>query len=152
MAFEIERKFLVNKNLWNKPNNGCHYTQAYLAKDGCTLRVRIAGDHAYLTIKSHTTGFTRLEFEYDIPMNDAVEMMKLAMSTPIDKIRYNVMYEGKLWEVDEFFGENEGLMVAEIELQSEDEPFAKPDWVTDEVTYDKRYTNSNLSKTPYTKW
>lgn len=152
MGVEIERKFLVNKKKWNKPDNGCLYTQAYLAKEGCTLRVRIAETKAYITIKGPTVGCSRKEFEYEIPIADAQDMMKLALYQPIVKIRYKQEIGGKIWEIDEFLDSNEGLIVAEIELNSEQESFIVPEWVDKEVTSDKRYTNASLSKHPYKAW
>ncbi|NCC98095.1 MAG: CYTH domain-containing protein [Bacteroidia bacterium] len=152
MGIEIEKKFLVNKKKWNKPNTGCLYTQAYLAKDGCTLRVRIAETKAFITIKGPTVGCSRKEFEYEIPMADAKDLMKLALYPPIVKIRYKQEIGGKIWEIDEFIDSNEGLIVAEIELNSEQESFIMPEWVDQEVTSDKRYTNASLSKHPYKSW
>ncbi|MBP7210685.1 MAG: CYTH domain-containing protein [Paludibacteraceae bacterium] len=152
MGVEIEKKFLVNKKKWNKPNTGCLYTQAYLAKDGCTLRVRIAETKAFITIKGPTVGCSRKEFEYEIPMADAQDMMKLTLYPPIVKIRYKQEIGGKIWEIDEFLDSNEGLIVAEIELNSEQESFIIPEWVDKEVTSDKRYTNASLSKHPYKAW
>ncbi|OQA46866.1 MAG: CYTH domain protein [Bacteroidetes bacterium ADurb.Bin302] len=152
MGVEIERKFLVNKKKWNKPDNGCLYTQAYLAKEGCTLRVRIAETKAFITIKGPTVGCSRKEFEYEIPIADAQDMMKLALYQPIVKIRYKQEIGGKIWEIDEFLDSNEGLIVAEIELNSEQESFIMPEWVDQEVTSDKRYTNASLSKHPYKAW
>ena len=152
MGIEIEKKFLVNKKKWNKPNTGCLYTQAYLAKDGCTLRVRIAETKAFITIKGPTVGCSRKEFEYEIPMADAQDMMKLTLYPPIVKIRYKQEIGGKIWEIDEFLDSNEGLIVAEIELNSEQESFIMPEWVDQEVTSDKRYTNASLSKHPYKSW
>jgi adenylate cyclase len=152
MGVEIERKFLVNKKKWNKPDNGCLYTQAYLAKEGCTLRVRIAETKAFITIKGPTVGCSRKEFEYEIPIADAQDMMKLTLYPPIVKIRYMQEIGGKIWEIDEFLDSNEGLIVAEIELNSEQESFIVPEWVDKEVTSDKRYTNASLSKHPYKAW
>ncbi|MBO7161139.1 MAG: CYTH domain-containing protein [Paludibacteraceae bacterium] len=143
---EIERKFLVDKTQWVKPNKGCYFQQGYLAENGCTLRVRIAEDKAYLTIKGKTTGFSRAEFEYEIPLEDARQMMKLSLYPPIEKIRYKVEVGGKIWEVDEFLGAHQGLLLAEIELESEDEAFEMPIWAGKEVTGDARYYNSSLSK------
>ncbi|MED9996537.1 MAG: CYTH domain-containing protein [Paludibacteraceae bacterium] len=143
---EIERKFLVDKSKWVAPNKGCYFQQGYLAQDGCTLRVRIAQDKAYLTIKGKTIGFSRAEFEYPIPVEDAQELMKLSLYPPIEKIRYCVEVGGKIWEVDEFLGAHKGLVLAEIELQSEDETFEMPIWAAQEVTGDARYYNSSLSK------
>ena len=143
---EIERKFLVNKTLWQAPDKGCYFQQGYLAEKGCTLRVRIAEDKAYLTIKGKTEGISRAEFEYEIPLEDARRLMKLCLYPPIEKIRYKVEVGDKIWEVDEFLGAHQGLLMAEVELQSEDETFEMPIWAGKEVTGDARYYNSSLSK------
>ena len=151
MFLEIERKFLVSG--FNA--EGLHYKkmkQAYLAKEGCTLRVRIADDKAFLTIKGKTNGFSRTDFEYEIPMSDALEMMNLAIYPPVIKTRYYAEVNGKTWEVDVFEGENEGLVMAEIELNAEDEEFTLPTWATEEVTGDKRYYNAYLAKHPFKQW
>ncbi len=155
MALEIERKFLVDKTLWNaieKPT-GDFYHQAYLVADETkTIRVRITGRQAFLTIKGPTQGATRQEFEYEIPQTDARELLNNFTQAGLIKTRYKIMHEGKLWEVDEFAGENEDLIVAEIELTSEDESFALPDWVAQEVTGQEKYYNSQLSVNPYKNW
>ena len=152
MAVETERKFLVNA-LWTPRGDAKPYRQAYLAEKGCTLRIRRVGEQCFLTVKGAARGCSRLEFEYEVPYEDAEAMFTLALYPPIEKIRYRVPGpDGRIWEVDEFHGANEGLVVAEIELESEDEPFVKPDWVGEEVTYDKRYTNVALSREPYSRW
>lgn len=151
MFLEIERKFLVD-NLNTEGLKSKKLKQAYLAKDGCTLRVRIADNEAFLTIKGKTEGISRAEFEYQIPIEDANELMKLAIYPPIIKTRYYIDVDGKTWEVDVFEGENEGLVMAEIELNSEDEEFTLPEWAIDEVTGDKRYYNAYLARKPYKKW
>lgn len=155
MAIEIERKFLVNHQAWknfNKPN-GVTYRQGYISTDPkTTVRVRIAGDKSFLTIKGINKGASRAEFEYAIPLADANEMLDTLTGNEISKTRYKVNYNGKTWEVDEFKGENEGLIVAEIELKDENESFDLPDWVNDEVTMDERYYNSSLSINPYKNW
>lgn len=143
---EIERKFLVDKTQWVKPNNGCYFQQGYLAENGCTLRVRVAQDKAYLTIKGKTQGFSRAEFEYEIPMDDARQLLAMSLYPPIEKIRYRVEVGGKIWEVDEFLGAHQGLLLAEIELNSEDEIFEMPPWAAQEVTGDVRYYNALLSR------
>jgi CYTH domain-containing protein len=117
-----------------------------------TVRVRIAGDEAFLTIKGQSTGATRAEFEYPIPKLDAQQLLALCQGPIIQKIRHRVTFEGFMWEVDEFFGDNVGLVVAEIELASEDQQFPKPDWVGQEVTDDPRYFNSKLAQNPYSTW
>ena len=153
MNIEIERKFLLKNDLWKKNAVGTHYAQGYLNKAGeNTLRVRIAGEKAFLTIKSKSEGILRQEFEYEIPPEDAGELLKLSQTPIIEKIRYKIAYAGKCWEVDEFLGKNKGLYVAEIELDSEDEPFEKPEWVGEEVSGDKRYYNSHLARKPFLEW
>jgi adenylate cyclase len=155
MGVEIERKFLVDKTKWQqvvKPT-GTHYRQGYLLDDAKrTIRVRTTDKHGFLTIKGITTGITRKEYEYKIPVEDGIEMLDAFAESEVEKIRYNIAFEGKLWEVDEFHGDNEGLLMAEIELQHEDETFTKPEWITTEVSDDGRYYNSNLSKNPFKNW
>lgn len=151
MYLEIERKFLVSG--FNTEGLRCKkMKQAYLSNEGCTLRVRIADDKAFITIKGKTSGISRAEFEYEIPMEDANAMMNLAIYPPIIKTRYYAEVGGKTWEVDIFEGENEGLIMAEIELNSENEEFILPQWAKVEVTGDKRYYNAYLAKKPYKKW
>lgn len=152
MAIEIERKFLVIGTAW-RAGQSTLFRQGYLNRDKeRTVRVRIAGSLAYLTIKGISTGATRAEFEYEIPVADAGQLLLLCDGPLIEKTRYVVPHAGMLWEVDEFHGANSGLVVAEIELQSEGQPFDKPAWVGREVTDDKRYFNSSLSVQPYTRW
>ncbi len=152
MATEIERKFLVTGTPW-KTHAPTHYCQGYLNRDQHrTVRVRIAGDQGWFTVKSLASGMTRLEFEYEIPVDDAQQMLKLCEPSLIEKFRYVVPYAGMQWEIDEFHGENEGLVVAEIELASETQSFEMPDWVGEEVTHDPRYYNANLSLIPYQRW
>jgi len=152
MAIEIERKFLVEGNDWrNKP--GTLFRQGYLNRDKeRTVRVRIAGEQAYLTIKGISIGASRAEFEYEIPVTDAEQLLLLCDGPLIEKTRYLVPHAGMVWEVDEFHGANHGLVVAEIELQSEDQQFDKPSWAGQEVTDDKRYFNSSLAGYPYNTW
>jgi adenylate cyclase len=152
MAIEIERKFLVVGDAW-RAVLPVFYSQGYLNRDKArTVRVRIAGDEAFLTIKGASLGASRAEFEYPIPVGDAQELLALCEQPLIEKNRRKILHEGFVWEVDEFLGENLGLVVAEIELPSEDSVFTKPDWVGKEVTEDVRYFNSNLSRTPFTCW
>ena len=152
MAKEIERKFLVKEETWRQAK-GTQYRQGYLnsAKERI-VRVRTIDDKGYLTIKGLTVGASRMEFEYEIPRQDAETLLDICEKPLIEKNRYKVAHGGFVWEVDEFFGENQGLIVAEIELESEDQYFSKPDWVGKEVTGDPRYFNSNLIKNPYTTW
>ena len=152
MAKEIERKFLVREGSWRRAQ-GIQYRQGYLnSVKERVVRVRTIGDQGYLTIKGLTVGASRMEFEYEIPLSDAHELLTICEKPLIEKIRYKVENDGVIWEVDEFAGENQGLIVAEVELHSEDQQFAKPDWVSEEVTGDPRYFNSNLIKNPYTAW
>ena len=154
MAKEIERKFLVAGDEWKKLAQGTHFRQGYLSTvKERTVRVRTIDDKGYLTIKGITVGATRLEYEYDIPASDANEMLADLCEKPIiEKHRYKIAFDGLTWEVDEFHGENEGLVVAEVELTSEDQQFEKPSWIGEEVTSDPRYYNSNLIAHPYTTW
>ena len=152
MGKEIERKFLVKGVAWRNAK-GTMVRQGYLnsAKER-NVRVRTMGDKAYLTVKGIAIGASRLEFEYEIPYKDAAALLEICEKPLIEKRRYRVREGGFVWEVDEFFGENKGLIVAELELESEDQAFHKPDWVGEEVTGDPRYFNSNLIKNPYTNW
>jgi adenylate cyclase len=152
VAREIERKFLIKGSAWRRAG-AMRLRQGYLSSaQGRTVRVRAVGDNAYLTIKGMAVGATRLEFEYEIPCEDAKELLNLCEIPLIEKDRYRVEEGGVVWEIDEFLAENLGLIIAEVELESEDQPFTKPDWVGEEVTGDPRYFNSNLIKKPYTKW
>jgi adenylate cyclase len=155
MGFETERKFLVRKDLWfaiKKPA-GTEIVQAYLVNEpGKVIRIRVTDFNGFITIKGENTGATRPEFEYPIPREEALSILELFPSKRIDKIRYKIEFEGHIWEIDEFFEENEGLILAEIELEREDEPFEKPAWIGEEVTNDLRYYNSYISEHPYTSW
>jgi CYTH domain-containing protein len=151
---EIERKFVVKGDSWRSLAKGTTYRQGYLntAKER-TVRIRTIADKAFLTIKGLTKGATRDEYEYEIPLADCNKMLDTLAEKPIiDKKRYKIPFNGITWEIDEFFGENSGLIVAEVELKSEDQVFKKPKWVGEEVTGDPRYFNANLIKHPYTKW
>jgi adenylate cyclase len=153
MGQEIERKFLVRGEAW-RSGSGTRIRQGYMRNeiDG-VVRVRTKGERAYLTIKGHTTGITRPEFEYEIPVRDADEILDgLCLKPLIEKIRYEVRVSGFTWEVDEFLGENAGLVVAEIELEAENQEFPRPDWLGKEVSDDFRYHNASLVKYPYSKW
>ncbi len=154
MAKEIERKFLVKGEAWKALARGTSYRQGYLnSVKERTVRVRTIDDRGYLTVKGITTGATRSEFEYEIPAADADAMLTDLCEKPlIEKNRYKIPAGKHTWEIDEFFGENQGLVVAEVELASEGQAFEKPDWVGGEVTGDPRYFNSNLIKHPFTKW
>lgn len=150
MAHEIERKYLVNEELWAKVSKekSEYVQQMYLHSDkDKAIRIRIMGIKAFITIKSKISNIKRLEFEYEIPLSDAEMMMKAYADCPqIEKTRYFIPEEHHTWEVDVFHGKNEGLILAEIELSHEDELFALPDWVAQEVTDDDRYLNANLAK------
>ena len=154
MGVEIEKKFLLTGADWKKLASGTTYRQGYLSTvKERTVRVRTIAGKGFLTIKGISVGATRLEYEYEIPLEDANGLLDELCEKPlIEKNRYKIEFSGFTWEVDEFFGENDGLVVAEIELESEDQSFDKPDWVGEEVTGDARYFNSNLIKVPYSKW
>lgn len=153
MPIEIERKFLVDHTRWTPTNEGTKIIQAYLGLyPSPTVRIRIAGEHGFLTIKGRSDTISRPEFEYEVPLNEAREMLNLAISYPVEKTRYEVMHEGFLWEVDVFSGKNSGLIIAEIELESEDQEFQSPEWLLDEVSSDGRYYNSYLSGCPFSEW
>ena len=154
MAKEIERKFLVKNETFKLFSKGVIYRQGYLNRDKArTVRVRVAGDEAFITIKGLTNGMERLEFEYPISLTDANEMLETLCVKPlIEKLRYKIKCDGHLWEVDEFIGDNEGLTVAEVELKSADEHVFIPDWVGQEVTGDLMYFNSNLVINPFKNW
>jgi CYTH domain-containing protein len=152
MATEIERKFLVHGEGWRQ-GAGTRISQGYLNRDKArTVRVRIAGNEAFLAIKGVSRGASRAEFEYPIPLADAEQLLTLSDGPIVEKNRYVIDHEGSTWEVDEFRGDNAGLVVAEIELTSEDQPFSRPPWLASEVTEDSRYYNANLASHPYAKW
>jgi len=154
MAQEIERKFLITGEAWRQLAKGTAYRQGYLSTvKERTVRVRTIDDKGFLTIKGITVGATRAEYEYEIPAEDANEMLDDLCEQPIiEKNRYKVPLDGFVWEIDEFGGVNDGLIVAEVELESEDQEFNKPDWIGEEVTADTRYYNSNLIANPYKNW
>jgi adenylate cyclase len=152
MAIEIERKFLVRGDAW-RTDQGVHIRQGYLNRDKeRTVRVRVAGVNAFLTVKGINTGAVRAEFEYQIPLADAGQLLQICDGPLIEKTRHIVAYAGMTWEIDEFHGENEGLVVAEIELESVLQIPAKPPWLGREVTTDFRYFNSHLAVRPYSGW
>ena len=155
MSKEIERKFLVRGDFKSQAFRSERIMQGYLSSvPERTVRVRIKGNEGFLTIKgqSNASGLTRYEWEKEIPVDEARELLQLSEPGMIDKTRYFVQVGKHVFEVDEFYGENEGLILAEIELQSEDEPFEKPEWLGKEVTGDPRYYNAMLSKKPYKKY
>lgn len=162
MVIEIERKFLVINDEW-RTAPAVYFCQGYLNRDKeRTVRIRVAGERGFLTVKGKTvkgkavtgenTGASRAEFEYEIPVADAQQMLALCEGPLIEKFRREIVVAGMKWEVDEFLGDNLGLVVAEIELDSEHQGFTKPDWVGEEVTQDDRYYNSNLSINPFSRW
>jgi CYTH domain-containing protein len=154
MGKEIEKKFLLVNEDWRHLGTGEPYCQGYLnTEKGRTVRVRTINDRGILTIKGPNIGGVRLEYEYDIPFNEAREILRELCQKPlIEKNRYKISFEGFIWEVDEFKGENDGLLFAEIELQHEGQRFTKPSWIGEEVTDDSRYYNANLVKNPYSNW
>lgn len=155
MAVEIERKFLVNSLLWNQISlpQPKIIRQGYLfSNTEKAIRVRIANDKAFLTIKGAVSSTTRLEFEYEIPLSDAQQLLDQLSENEIAKKRYEIQIGNHCWEVDVFEKNNTGLIVAEIELSSEEESFEKPLWTTEEVTHDSRYLNTNLAINPYNSW
>lgn len=154
MAIEIERKFLVHGDEWRKDAVGTAYRQGYLTVDPeRTVRVRIAGDKGFLTIKGKTEGISRSEFEYSIPFAEATHLLdSLCLRPLIEKVRYCVNYADRLWEIDEFAGDNSGLILAEVELESSDAQVELPPWAGEEVTSDPRYYNASLSQSPYQSW
>lgn len=156
MGKEIERKFLVKSDIYKSLAVGTHYHQGYVPTvNGMTVRIRIAGKKAYITMKDHAVGFSRHEYEYPIPVEDAKQMLELMCAKPqIEKYRYKIPASTPqlYWEVDEFMGDNAGLVVAEIEIPSEDTTFELPEWIGEEVTGDKRYYNSHLCNNPYKNW
>lgn len=154
MATEIERKFLVSSEDYKKDARSFLFKQGYLSvTTGRTVRIRTYDNKGVITIKGKRHSFTRDEFEYEIPVDEADIMLEnLCIKPLIEKIRHFVFYEGNEWVIDEFLGVNKGLVVAEIELKSEDQTFEKPHWLGEEVTFDKRYGNSHLVSKPYCEW
>lgn len=155
MAIEIEKKFLVINNDWQKlSQKNISQIQGYFStNDSCSIRIRISGNEAHLNIKSATLGIIRSEYDYPVPLNDAKEMLQsLCIKPLIEKTRYYVPIDNHLWEIDVFSGENEGLVVAEIELESENETINLPAWIGEEVSDDPRYYNVCLVKHPYRNW
>lgn len=155
MGVEIERKFMVDHEKWRqliKPA-GTHFRQGYVLNEARrTIRIRVTDKQGFITFKGETTGITRKEYEYKIPVDDAIELLNGFAVSEVEKTRYRIDFAGRLWEIDEFLGDNTGLIMAEIELHSETDKFEKPEWITYEVSDDPRYYNSYLSTHPYTKW
>lgn len=155
MPIEIERKFLLADEGWRElVVRSSRIRQGYMGKaDKASVRIRIQGASANINIKSATLGMRRQEYEYVIPLDEAEEMLDTLCNTPqIDKTRFIVEHDGHTWEIDEFYGDNQGLLVAEVELTAEDEGFSRPDWLGEEVTEDPRYYNVNLIRHPFKDW
>ena len=153
MPLEIERKFLVISEDYQQNSESVYIKQAYLSADeNMAIRVRIEKNQATINIKSKKSERVNHEFEYIIPMDEAISLIKMSPYPIIEKTRYVVEYEGKAWEVDKFHADNDGLIVAEIELDNENEEFGMPPWLGEEVTADFRYLNSNLAVNPFSKW
>ncbi len=154
MGIEIERKFLLKNNTWKTLAQTAEpIQQGYLNLDPVrTVRVRIKKGKGFLTIKGKTTHTTRQEFEYEIPLNEAQELLNLCVFSIIEKTRYLVVYDNCTWEIDVFEGDNQGLEVAEIELESEDQVLKLPNWIGAEVSHEARYYNANLVTTPFKDW
>ncbi len=155
MPIEIERKFLIVNDDWREQVDCSHrIRQGYMGQVGkASVRIRIQGEIANINIKSASLSMTRSEYEYEIPLNEAEEMLDQLCNQPqVNKTRFIINQPPHKWEIDEFYGDNEGLLVAEIELNSEDESFEKPQWLGEEVTQDARYYNVNLIKHPYKNW
>lgn len=154
MGKEIERKFLVKNDSWRGEAPGVLYRQGYLSLDmDRVVRVRVNGKQGYLTIKGKFRGFSRPEFEYEIPYDDALELLNTLCIQPIlEKMRYIIEHRGVRWEIDEFLKANSGLVVAEVELDDEEQSIDLPDWVGREVSHDPRYFNSNLILKPFKHW
>lgn len=156
MPFEIERKYLVKHDLWNalaKPK-GEYYRQGYVVNEIFkTVRVRATENCGFITVKGKTDNpAIKPEYEYQIPKSEAIELLNGFTENNIEKTRFKIIYEGKTWEIDVFLGNNEGLIVAEIELNSLEESFQIPDWIDCEVTHEDKYFNANLSKNPFKNW
>ncbi|MBS9768270.1 MAG: CYTH domain-containing protein [Flavobacteriaceae bacterium] len=154
MGIEIERKFLVKNDSFKANAESKHlYKQGYIEGSlNATVRVRVIEDKGYLTIKSKSVNFSRNEYEYEIPLADAEEMLTNLCGNKVEKYRYIVWHDGNRWEVDEMLGENRGLLIAELELKNENDTFALPDWLGEEVTHDYRYRNSYLAENPFLGW
>lgn len=154
MGIEIERKFLVkNEGFKAEATAKYRYQQGYIEGPlTATVRVRVIEEKGFITVKSKSVHFTRSEYEYEIPLADAKEMLESLCGNKVEKYRYIVWHEGKRWEIDEMLAANKGLLLAELELQSEQETFALPDWLGEEVTHDFRYRNSYLAANPFQNW
>ena len=150
---EIERKFLVHREQFPGSDNQTILKQGYLSVDpDREVRIRREGDRAWITIKGRMEGITRPEFDYTIPVEDAEALLGLALFLPVEKIRHRLVVDETHWEVNEFLGANAGLLMAEVELEDESQPFSRPAWLSHEVTFDQRYYNSELARKPYMQW
>jgi len=150
---EIERKFLIVPHIFVKGDSKTYIKQGYLSVDPLrVVRIRKEGRKACITVKGKAVGISRQEFEYRIPVKDADELLKMALFHPVEKIRHQVQSGATSWIVDEFLGENKGLWIAEVELEREDQPFTRPEWLGEEVTSDPRYYNSRLAQNPFKHW
>ncbi|MDO1445260.1 CYTH domain-containing protein [Rhodocytophaga aerolata] len=155
MGLEIEKKFLIKDDSWkNQLTTGVYYRQGYISSHpDRVVRIRTIENMAYLTIKGKTMGAVRSEYEYEIPYEEAIEMLTQLCEKPlIEKIRYKLMYNNLLWEIDEFEAENKGLVVAEVELEDEFQPIDLPPWIGEEVTMQPKYYNASLIKNPFSSW
>jgi adenylate cyclase len=155
MATEIEHKFLLRDDRWrSQVERSARMRQGYLTSDArCSVRVRIADGQGFLNLKSGALGIQRSEYEYPIPLAEAEEILDMLCEKPLlEKTRHFLWFGEHLWEIDEFEGDNAGLIVAEVELSRSDEPFARPDWLGEEVSHDIRYYNSQLARHPYQTW
>ncbi|GAP95180.1 CYTH domain-containing protein [Leptolyngbya sp. NIES-2104] len=153
MGVEIERKFLVKSDQWRNLAQGELYRQGYIPTLESTVRIRVIRDRGFLTIKGKTQGISRAEFEYEIPVEDATQMLDQLCKPPlIEKYRHKIELNGLVWEVDEFLGANRGLTIAEVELKSADQAIELPEWIGEDVSHDPCYYNSNLAQHPYTTW
>ena len=154
MSKEIERKCLVKNLDWKSQAKGTLYRQGYLnSEKERTVRVRTIDEKSFITVKGITTGVTRMEFEYEIPFADATQMLDKLVEKPIiEKYRYKLAQDGLVWEIDEFLGDNEGLVVAEVELADAQQTLVRPDWLGEEDSSDPRYFNNNLVANPYKNW
>jgi len=155
MGIEIERKFLLRNEEWRQQSTSkTHLVQGYLSvSPEATVRIRIVGDGAFLTLKGKRSNYSATEFEYPVPVDDAHEILKqMCVHPPVEKWRHIVKHQGHVWEIDEFLGANAGLYVAEIELESAASEFSRPDWLGEEVSRDPRYTNASLVQHPYSTW
>ena len=151
--YEIERKFLVNSAKWSRMGEGTKMVQGYLSTDvERTIRVRIAGKKAFLTIKGKPVGIKRVEMEYEIPVSDAKVLLKMCKNSPVEKTRYLEKRGDVVWEIDEFAGVNRGLLLAEVELKDENQQVDLPNWIEREVSNDSRYFNSYLTQYPFSTW